>query len=425
MTIGDFLVIYERNHVSQVKTANEIAGTIRKYFGALLSTPLTSLTPLQIEEWFHGIGASSPSMANKCVSILRTMFEKARDWRLFRGENPVVTIKKYPGRSRTRFVQPEEMPRLMAVLQREPEQLQCDFLLCLLFGCRWTEAITVKWQEINFISGHWYKPHTKTDRAQTVPVPMALLKRLEALPRYNDYVFPFEGNRSHIAHKGHLSTSKIFYAWKRIRTAAGLPDVTVHDLRRTCASWLACHGANLAVIGNVLNHSGLAHTAVYAQHVAGDARARGKQCADAAARRQPSSEWDHSSADHGSQSARGVAEVKRSGRLGFSRKDKGPVPFGAGPFTSNSGLVALRVHGAGMGRLKVGRSASIAVSKVCLHHRAPQEQFLLGNSLVWAKEIKLRAELPTGELLAVMQLDSPVHPPTLNYSNAMDMFILF
>lgn len=66
-------------------------------------------------------------------------------------------------------------------------------------------------------------------------------------------------------HKGHLSTSKIFYAWKRIRTAAGLPDVTVHDLRRTCASWLACHGENLAIIGNVLNHSGLQHTAIYAR----------------------------------------------------------------------------------------------------------------------------------------------------------------
>ncbi|HEU0068474.1 MAG TPA: tyrosine-type recombinase/integrase [Nitrospiraceae bacterium] len=53
--------------------------------------------------------------------------------------------------------------------------------------------------------------------------------------------------------------------WQRIRTAAGLPDVTIHDLRRTCASWLACHGDNLAIIGNVLNHSTLAHTAIYAR----------------------------------------------------------------------------------------------------------------------------------------------------------------
>jgi integrase len=134
-----------------------------------------------------------------------------------------------------------------------------------MVGCRRTEGISVKWQDLDFINGRWHKPHTKTDRAQTVPLPLALLRRIEALPKYNEYVFPFEGNRPHIAHKDHLFTSKIFYAWNRIRTAAGLPDVTVHDLRRTCASWLACHGENLAIIGNVLNHSGLQHTAIYAR----------------------------------------------------------------------------------------------------------------------------------------------------------------
>lgn len=260
-----FIDIYLRNHVAQLTVAKEMAGAIRKYFGPLLATPLAKLTPLQIEEWFHGIGATSPSMANKSLSILRTMFERGRAWRMFSGENPATRIKRYTEYSRKRFVQPEEMPRLMSVLQREPEHLQCYFLLCLMVGCRRTEAITIRWVDLDCLNSRWHKPHTKTDRAQTVPVPRVLLTRIEALPRYNDYVFPFEGNRPHIAHKGHLSTSKVFYAWQRIRTAAWLPDVTVHDLRRTCASWLACHGENLAVIGNVLNHSGLQHTAVYAR----------------------------------------------------------------------------------------------------------------------------------------------------------------
>jgi integrase len=261
-SLQPFIDIYLRNHVAQLTVAKEMSGCIRKYFGPLLSTPLTGLTPIQIEDWFHGVGASSPSMANKSLSILRTMFEKARDWRLFSGDNPCVRIKKYKERSRKRFIQPNEMPKLMEVLCRESEQTQCYFLLCLMVGCRRMEAITIQWVDLDFLNGRWHKPHTKTDRAQTVPVPLALLKRIEALPKYNDYVFPFEGNRSH---KGHLSTSKIFYVWKRIRTAAGLPDVTVHDLRRTCASWLACHGENLAIIGNVLNHSGLQHTAIYAR----------------------------------------------------------------------------------------------------------------------------------------------------------------
>lgn len=262
-----FIDVYLRNHVAQLTVAKEMQGAIRKYFGPLLATPLADLTPIQIEDWFHGIGTTSPSMANKALSILRTMVEKARDWRMFSGDNPCVRIKKYKSHSRKRFIQPNEMPKLMAVLQREPEEVQCYFLLCLMVGCRRTEGLTVKWQDLDFINGRWHKPHTKTDRAQTVPVPMALLKRIEALRRDSDsdYVFPAYGRRPLIERNGHVSTSYVFERWQRIRTAAGLTDVTVHDLRRTCASWLACHGENLAIIGNVLNHSGLSHTAIYAR----------------------------------------------------------------------------------------------------------------------------------------------------------------
>ncbi len=90
-----FIDLYLRNHVAQLSIATEMTGTIRRYFGPLLATKLEKLTPIQIEEWFHQIDNTSPSMANKCLSILRTMVEKARDWRLFTGDNPCVRIKKY------------------------------------------------------------------------------------------------------------------------------------------------------------------------------------------------------------------------------------------------------------------------------------------------------------------------------------------
>lgn len=252
-----FLPLYLRNHVAQLTIAREMTGTIRNYFDPLKTVPLAELTPLQIEEWFHTIGDASPTMANKCLSILRTMFEKARDWRLFHGDNPAKRIKRYREHSRRRFVQPQEMPRLMEALHQESEIVQCYFLLCLLVGCRRTEALTLRWQDLDFVHGLWHKPHTKSDRAQTVPIPHVLLKRLDALPRQSACIFTH--------HVKPWSTSFVFEQWQQIRTSAGLPDVTIHDLRRTCASWMSCHGENLAVIGNVLNHSGLQHTAVYAR----------------------------------------------------------------------------------------------------------------------------------------------------------------
>ena len=54
-------------------------------------------------------------------------------------------------------------------------------------------------------------------------------------------------------------------AWRRIRKAAGVDDVRLHDLRRTVGSWLAQAGNSLHLIGRVLNHSTQATTAVYAR----------------------------------------------------------------------------------------------------------------------------------------------------------------
>jgi integrase len=258
----EFIDLYLRHHVAQLTVAKEMTATIHRYFPPLHARPLTEITPLQIEEWFHQIGAISPSMANKCLSIMRTMFERAKDWRLFVGESPAQRVKKYSETARERFVQDEEMPHLLAALRARDEVTQCYFLLCLLVACRRTEGLTMRWIDLDIPNCRWHKPKTKTRqnktrRGQNVPIPLALMGRLSQLPHTNEFVFATK--------KGHWSTSLAFERWDLIRSQAGIPDVTIHDLRRTCASWLASNGVNIAVIGNVLNHSGLQHTAIYAR----------------------------------------------------------------------------------------------------------------------------------------------------------------
>jgi hypothetical protein len=54
-------------------------------------------------------------------------------------------------------------------------------------------------------------------------------------------------------------------AWARIRKAAGVPDLQVHDLRRTLGSWLAASGYSLPLIGRALNHSNVSTIAIYAR----------------------------------------------------------------------------------------------------------------------------------------------------------------
>lgn len=248
--------MFLEHHVAQLSIAKEMAGTIRLYFSPLAGYARADVTPLLITAWVHEIGRHSHSQANKSLSILRSMFEQAKNWGLYTGENPAARVKKYPKHARTRFVQPEEMPRLLAALAREDEDVQCFFLLCLLVGCRRMEGLTLQWRDLS--EGLWTKAHTKTGVPHRVPIPASLWRRLMALPKVNAYVFATK--------HGHRSRSSTFDQWASIRTAAGLGDVTIHDLRRTCASWLACSGENLAVIGRgVLNHTSLSHTGVYAR----------------------------------------------------------------------------------------------------------------------------------------------------------------
>ena len=57
--------------------------------------------------------------------------------------------------------------------------------------------------------------------------------------------------------------------WRRIRTKAGLPDLRIHDLRHSFASFAASAGESLMVIGKLLGHSQPQTTARYA-HLAPD-----------------------------------------------------------------------------------------------------------------------------------------------------------
>jgi integrase len=61
-------------------------------------------------------------------------------------------------------------------------------------------------------------------------------------------------------------------AWARIRAAAGLADVHLHDLRHTVGAVAASSGASLVVVGRMLGHRKARSTERYA-HVAPDAAA--------------------------------------------------------------------------------------------------------------------------------------------------------
>jgi len=61
----------------------------------------------------------------------------------------------------------------------------------------------------------------------------------------------------------------IKHGWQGARDAAGLPDLRIHDLRHSAASFMVNSGVDLFAVGKVLGHASVQSTQRYS-HLAND-----------------------------------------------------------------------------------------------------------------------------------------------------------
>jgi integrase len=216
---------------------------------------------------------NGPIIANRVVSLLRRCINWGIREQMWKGENPAENIKMNAERSRERFVQPDEMGRLLEALEKERGanwDLHDFVLLSLYCGQRKGNLLAMRWEQIikmqNAVGQEeffWQIPVTKNGKSHRVPLLPEALIVLEARTRRatNDkksaWVFPSTGKL------GHIKDMK--KSWKRLREAVGIPDVHIHDLRRTLGSFMAGANVSLPIIGKALGHQSIAATQVYAR----------------------------------------------------------------------------------------------------------------------------------------------------------------
>jgi integrase len=259
-TFGNLIEQYLQRHAPRKRSARDDRGMLQTHLAVFRTRKLTDLSRNDVAHLHARVGQAAPYRANRLVALLRKMFNLARDWGLYDGENPATRIQLFTEESRDRFVQPEELPRLFRAIGDEPNvYIRSFFLTALLTGARRAEVLTMRWEDVNVARAEWRIPHTKAGRPHLLPLPNALVSILRSLPRQEGVPYVFVGQNG----KGHLQNMK--RAWNRIRTKAGIQDVRFHDLRRTVGSWLAGSGESLQLIGKVLNHRDVSTTAIYAR----------------------------------------------------------------------------------------------------------------------------------------------------------------
>jgi integrase len=213
------------------------------------------------------IGQDAPYEANRTIALLSKMFELARRWGFVpeNAANPAHGIDKFREHKRDRWVTHEELPRVTAAIATEPNlYVRAALWLYLLTGVRKTELLKTRWEDVDLVRRVLRLPETKAGRIHYVPLSPPAISLLERMPREagNPHLLPSTKVPGH-----HLVN--IEKPWRRVRKAADVEDVRLHDLRRTVGSWLAQAGNSLPLIGRVLNHTNPQTTAIYA-HLGND-----------------------------------------------------------------------------------------------------------------------------------------------------------
>ena len=222
---------------------------------------LKSITRQDVSELHSKIGTDRPAEANLVRRQLSKMFELAKIWGYLPETfgNPARGIGEFPSIKRDRFLRREEMPAVMASLEKESIYVRNGIKLYMLTAFRHEELLNLQWPDVDLEQGFCIVRETKNGKPLYSPLSPQAIKLLKELPKKENNPWLFPGTRSG---KRRYDLNK---AWERVRERAGLTDVWLHDLRRTNGAWLALAGYSLPMIGKILNHSTQHVTAVYAQ----------------------------------------------------------------------------------------------------------------------------------------------------------------
>jgi integrase len=231
--------------------------------------PLNEITLESVERFLgelteEGLAASSirhhGQLMKRCTSL-------ATSWHLIES-NPLANLKlQTVNDAREYFLSPEELQRLLHVLDTDDARVPCLAAKALLFtGCRVGELLKCRYRDLNLDSDtptlKVVQENSKNGRSRYVPLSKEALKIIGQLPSkgQSEYLFTNSRNGERLQ-----SIDKV---WQRLRLQAGLPQLRLHDLRHNFASFLVNSGESLYTVQRILGHQSPDQSTRYA-HLSG------------------------------------------------------------------------------------------------------------------------------------------------------------
>jgi len=195
---------------------------------------------------------------NRYISAISVVFSYA--CRLYGlHTNPVRNIPSLPeNNERIRFLSEAERTHLFGSCRASQwDKLYLLVLLAITTGARKGELTKLRWNDIDFDRKTAYVATTKNGQPKVLPLTDSVIRELQ--------LFDTKDNSLIFASKVKEEVAYCFTKpWKKALEDADIEDFRFHDLRHSCASYLAQSGASLLEIADVLGHKQISVTKRYA-----------------------------------------------------------------------------------------------------------------------------------------------------------------
>jgi integrase len=204
----------------------------------------------------------SNSTVNRYMTALGNAFTVAtNEWEWIH-ENPMRKISNLQEpRGRVRFLDDEERERLLEACKTSANPyLHTLVVLALSTGARQGELLNLRWSDVDWRRRVLTLHDTKNKDRRLLPLVHYALQLMEERNKVrniaSDWIFPSPSRP--------MKPWDCRSAWLSALRKANIQDFRFHDLRHSCASYLAMNGASLAEIAEVLGHKTLQMVKRYA-----------------------------------------------------------------------------------------------------------------------------------------------------------------
>jgi len=250
ITFAEAANTFWEQHAKYKKSGHSMKLRLAKLVSMFGNRRLVDITPLMVQEMRNTVKQNaSTATANRYHAVLRAVFNRAKDWKLFHGENPgsIARLEK-ENPHRLRYLSEHEIRKLLLVCD---SRILPIIVCALTTGMRRGEILNLKWLDVDFNQRLIYLTETKSGKAREIPIIEKLYALLSEMPHTSERVFD-------------LPIITLRRCFDKALQKAEISGFRFHDLRHTFASHFIMRTGNLPALQCILGHSTPVMTQRYA-----------------------------------------------------------------------------------------------------------------------------------------------------------------